>query len=58
MHNCKKFKYIFIVFGKNHPDALLYERTHKIYPKIYVSRSIADVIMTSLKMPLLAADGI
>jgi len=53
MHGFNKLKYIFIIFDKN---SLILHFTKNITPKIYVglSLSIADVIMTSSKVPLSA----
>jgi len=46
--NFNKFQNMLIIFDKNYSDTSLFKLTYiKFTPKIYVSLSIADVIMTN-----------
>jgi len=55
VHNFNKFKYIFIILAG---ITLILHKRIKFTQKIYVSQIVADVIITSLKMPLSAEGSI
>ena len=58
LNNFKKFPLIFIISGAHYHNDTLYKKHLKLVFKIHFSLSLANLIVTSSKMPFLLKDNV